>query len=723
MASGATFDAEANNVTLINGSTALAPWYVNGTVYSGAGLSQTLGNVTLGSGTLNGGATGSFGNGNYSAVGGSVTTITSSGNSLINAPAGLSLQGSNALSINVVNPGDVLTIAAGIFNAYLATNPGITKSGSGTLVLAGNSSYSGSTTISGGVLAATASGALGSSDVLVASGGTLLLSANTDVLANAVPLLTIQGGLVTTTANGVSHQTTQSVVFDGGGTLASGAGGANDGYGNYNQNGNVSVINPGATTAVIGAGTFTLYLNPTTFTVARGTSPSDLTVSSDVSGNGCTLTGGGIMTLTGSNTYTGATTISAGTLLIGGSGALGGGNYAGGISNSGALVVNTSSNQTFSGAISGAGGLTQAGPGTLTLAQANTYSGPTTVSGATLTTYKAIPNTSSVTVASGATFDAEVNNATYNTPPAPWYVNGTVYSGAGFVQTLGNVTLGGGTLSGNAAGGGGFGNYGNYTITGGAYSITSSGNSLISALNGLSLQGSGALGIDVVNPGDVLTISASVYDAPGGYRRRHPLWQRPARAFRQQHLYRRNDNFRRHAATRRRRRQQRQSGRQHHEQRRLDVCESQCPDLHRHDQRRRRLDQDGARRSDVPSRDEHLQRRDDGLDRNADHLQTDSEHVLRHGGQRRHVRRRSQQRDLQHAPRAWYVNGTAYSGAGFVQTLGNVTLGGGTLSGNAAGGGGFGNYGNYTITGGDYSITSSGNSLISALNGLSIQGS
>ena len=57
---------------------------------------------------------------------------------------------------------------------------------------------------------------------------------------------------------------------------------------------------------------------------------------------------------------------------------------------------------------------------------------------------------------------------------------------------MGNVALGGGTLSGNAAGDGGFGYYGNYTIMGGACSITSSGNSLINALNGLSLQGTRA---------------------------------------------------------------------------------------------------------------------------------------------------------------------------------------------------------------------------------------
>ena len=91
------------------------------------------------------------------------------------------------------------------------------------------------------------------------------------------------------------------------------------------------------------------------------------------------------MVLSGNNTYSGSTTISGGTLQIGGAGCLGGGNYAAAIANSGALVVNTSSNQTFGGAITGSGSLTQSGPGMLTLSNAgNTYSGATNVLGGTL---------------------------------------------------------------------------------------------------------------------------------------------------------------------------------------------------------------------------------------------------------------------------------------------------------------------------------------------------
>ena len=334
-----------------------------------AGNNTYAGGTTISGGTLQLGGSGVLGGGNYSA--------------------GISIGNSAALVMS--------TSSNQTFSGAISGGGALTQAGPGILTLTAGNSMSGSTTVSGGILAATANGALGTSNVLVTSGGTLLLNGNIDVLGNYVPLVTIQGGLVTTTANGVYHQTTQSVVFNGGGTLSSGAGGVNDGYGNYNQNGNVSVINPGATTAIISAGTLNLYISPT-FTVARGTSPSDLTVSSDVSGNGITLTGGGIMTLTGNNTYACGTTINAGTLQIGGGGVLGGGNYSAAISISsgGALVMNSSSNQTFAGAISGAGPLTQAGPGVLTLAANNTYGGLTTVSGGVLSVTGTLNNSGGV---------------------------------------------------------------------------------------------------------------------------------------------------------------------------------------------------------------------------------------------------------------------------------------------------------------------------------------
>ena len=103
-------------------------------------------------------------------------------------------------------------------------------------------------------------------------------------------------------------------------------------------------------------------------------------------------------TFTGSialSIYNGGTT---GYLVIGGTrtrltntvgtGTLGGGSYAGGITLASGTILeyDSTSPQTLSGVISGAGAVTVTGSGVLTLSAANTYSGNTTVnSGATLT--------------------------------------------------------------------------------------------------------------------------------------------------------------------------------------------------------------------------------------------------------------------------------------------------------------------------------------------------
>ena len=93
----------------------------------------------------------------------------------------------------------------------------------------------------------------------------------------------------------------------------------------------------------------------------------------------------GTVVFSGTNSYTGPTTIAGGTLAIAGAGSLGSGSYAAAITNNGALVFNTTTNQSLGGVISGNGSLTQSGAGSLlTLTASNTYTGPTVISGGTL---------------------------------------------------------------------------------------------------------------------------------------------------------------------------------------------------------------------------------------------------------------------------------------------------------------------------------------------------
>ncbi len=92
--------------------------------------------------------------------------------------------------------------------------------------------------------------------------------------------------------------------------------------------------------------------------------------------------GAGTLILTGTGSYAGGTTIAAGVLQIGNGGTTG--SIVGDVSNNGTLVFERSDDIAFDGAVSGTGGLRQAGSGTLVLTGANTYAGGTTITGGSL---------------------------------------------------------------------------------------------------------------------------------------------------------------------------------------------------------------------------------------------------------------------------------------------------------------------------------------------------
>jgi autotransporter-associated beta strand protein len=131
-------------------------------------------------------------------------------------------------------------------------------------------------------------------------------------------------------------------------------------------------------------------LTPTSAIIDNGTlsftSALPTTLANTISGSGSiSQSGTGTLTLTGANTYTGSTTISAGTLTIGGSGSLGASagvsSYAGAVSIAIGTSLNyaSSTNQIFSGVVSGTDLIRVSGTGALTLTGSNnTTSNPST---------------------------------------------------------------------------------------------------------------------------------------------------------------------------------------------------------------------------------------------------------------------------------------------------------------------------------------------------------
>jgi autotransporter-associated beta strand protein len=272
------------------------------------------------------------------------TLATSNGSSSVTAP--IALTGNSVVNVT----GTQLTLSNTV-----SGSGSLDKTGAGTLVLTAANTYTGATVVDAGTLVITDAAALGATTPSSTAGTTV----NTG------------GTLDLRNVTGVAEPITLN-----GGTLAV-------------SSGSSSVTAP-------------ISLTTDSAIAVTGT---QLTLSNTISGaGGLDKTGAGTLVLTAANTYTGPTVVDAGTLQLtagasiadsskvvvngvldltaitdnvsiqslGGSGSVITGSVA---PNS---LVLTNAGDTFSGTISGTGGLRVAG-GTQTLTGINTYSGPTVV--------------------------------------------------------------------------------------------------------------------------------------------------------------------------------------------------------------------------------------------------------------------------------------------------------------------------------------------------------
>ncbi len=234
-----------------------------------------------------------------------------------------------------------LALSQGTLDNNVTGGGQIVKSGSDELIVTGDNTYSGGTTITGGTLTADHADSLGSGDidnsgVLKVGEGDLenTLSGSGSLVKTGTGELTLSGG------NDYSGGTT--II---GGTLTAD---------HADSLGTGAVANSGV------------------LQVGEGELENTL------SGSGSLVkTGTGELTLSGDNTYSGGTTIADGTLTADHADSLG----TGAIANSGVLQVGEGE---LENTLSGSGSLVKTGTGELTLSGDNSYSGATTITDGTL---------------------------------------------------------------------------------------------------------------------------------------------------------------------------------------------------------------------------------------------------------------------------------------------------------------------------------------------------
>jgi autotransporter-associated beta strand protein len=306
--SGGTLGRSQNALTLNSASS-----FTGGTVnFSHTGGRITAnGTTTLGNVIFDLSVIGSSTAGLY--LGGDIAVNASTTANFTNTGSGLGRIDLNAANRSI----DVGTGAAMNVGWTIAgTSVGITKNGSGSLVLTANSTYTGATTINAGTIQMGHDNGLGSGGNITFGGGGLQYgsSITTDISSriknSASAILIDTNSNDVTFASAVDSTNTLGLTKNGTGTLTL--------SGNNTYSG-TTTINAGtveiSTTGLLGGGSYAgNIVNTGAFLIS---SNSNQTLSGAISGIGAlTKNGSSTLTLTGNNSYNGMTTINAGTIRL-----------------------------------------------------------------------------------------------------------------------------------------------------------------------------------------------------------------------------------------------------------------------------------------------------------------------------------------------------------------------------------------------------------------------
>ena len=262
-----------------------------------------------------------------------VGTLTVADGALVNTPASMGIFTGSTLQLgtgglagalvspSIVNEGQIIANFTDTLNLGSNISGGgtLAKLGSGTLILSGNSTYTGGTTIGGGTLQIGNGGTTGSIVGSVVDNGTLAFNLSNalsfaGVISGSGALQQLGSGTTTLTAN----NTYTGGTLVNAGMLQLGAGASLAATGALTVNGGVFNLNGNNQTVGALAGTGgAIALGSGTLTAGDA---SNTTLAAAISGTGGFIKqGSGAITLTGASGYTGATLVNAGTLVVNGS--------------------------------------------------------------------------------------------------------------------------------------------------------------------------------------------------------------------------------------------------------------------------------------------------------------------------------------------------------------------------------------------------------------------